>query len=90
MDHLQLQEETRKLQQEYIDKAQSKADQEFKHRLEGNIKCLAMCDTLKKVKEIQSQVERDNDEFGYQVLHKGLYDNSPMKPQTELPFEGNL
>ena len=64
-DHLQLQEESRKNQQDYIDKVQSKLDQEQKHRLEGNIKCIAMCDTLKKVKDIQSQVEKDNDEFGY-------------------------
>ena len=73
-----------------MEKVQLKLDQEQKHRFDGNIKCIAMCDTLKKVKGIQSQVEKDNEEFGYQVLHKGLYENSPMKPMTEMPSEGNL
>jgi hypothetical protein len=73
-----------------MERAQTRQEQEQKQRFDKNIACIKMCDTLQKTRVIQSQVERDNEEFGYQVLHKGLYNQSPMKPMVEMPEDGKL
>ena len=73
-----------------MEKAQARQDQEQKQRFDKNIECIKLCDTLQKTRLIQSQVERDNEEFGYQVLHNGLYNKSPMKPMIEIPEDGML
>lgn len=71
-------------------KAQARQEQEEKQRFTKEIACIKMCDTLQKTRVIQSQVERDTEEFGYQVLHKGLYNQSPMRPMIEMPEDGKL
>ena len=35
-----------------MDRAEQKKNTELQQRLDGNIKCIAMCDTLKKAKDI--------------------------------------
>ena len=83
-------ENARKMQKEAMDRLQQRIDEEQKQRLLGNLQCVKMCETIQKTRDIRSQVEKTTDEFNFNVLHNGLYDNIPMKPMTELPVQGTL
>jgi hypothetical protein len=56
-----------------MERTQDRIDKEKQFRRDENLKCMKMCDTMRKAKQIENQVEKDSDEFGYNVLHKGLY-----------------
>lgn len=72
-------------------KALARQEQEQQQRFEKEVACIKLCDTLRQTRVIQGQVERDADELGYQVLHKGLKtDQSPIRIKDEMTEDEKL